>query len=539
MFLVHGDIMQLACDAWLLPGGGAPIPGATWQRGVGRAPAEEVPARWGQRNVRVLRWTPASPGAPAPYLTDVGGSRRTPISWYVEAAREFLERASRDVAGAGLPRHGRARPLLALPLVGTGEGGKSREAGAVARELLPALYAHVEAADVDVALVMIEGAAYSAVQSVRREHWSHAAFAELEPRLVVEAERLADRAMNGGLVLFLGAGVGAGAGLPLWANLLEELARDAARIPDAALEHLRRLSTLDRAQLIEQRLRELTGEAGGEVHSGEARAPGGAAPGSPHLSEAVARLLRARSTHYSLSHALLSALPVDEVVTTNYDTLFEAATRAAARELVVLPYDRLGATSRWLLKLHGCVEHPGDIVLTRESFLAYREQREALAGIVQALLITREMLFVGFSLDDDNFHHIVRAVRRAVARTRSRETDAREPFGTSLVVSANPLTEELWRGAIRWVPVGESSEPADTPLAARRLEVFLDLLAAKTSFATTHLFDRRYDEVLGPGERELRELFLRLVAEASPGAKKTAAWGEVERLLVRLGWRGP
>jgi hypothetical protein len=152
-------------------------------------------------------------------------------------------------------------------------------------------------------------------------------------------------------------------------------------------------------------------------------------------------------------------------------------------------------------------------------------------------LITRHMLFVGFSLEDDNFHQIVRAVRRAVQSMREAEGEKREPFGTSLVVSANPLTEELWRGAIHWVPVGESSEPADQKDAARQLEIFLDRLAAGASSATTHLFDRRYEEVLTDGEKEVRDLLLELHGDASDEARKTAAWVEVEAMLMRLGWK--
>ena len=36
----------------------------------------------------------------------------------------------------------------------------------------------------------------------------------------------------------------------------------------------------------------------------------------------------------------------------------------------------------------------------------YGYQREALSGIVQTLLITKHMLFVGFSLTDDAFNQV-------------------------------------------------------------------------------------------------------------------------------------
>ena len=89
------------------------------------------------------------------------------------------------------------------------------------------------------------------------------------------------------------------------------------------------------------------------------------------------------------------------------------------KDIAVLPYMDAGAASAsgdpWLLKMHGCVTHPEDIVLTRyfnydwnamghciyinmmwrEDYIRYHERRQALAGIVQAFLITKHMLFIG------------------------------------------------------------------------------------------------------------------------------------------------
>ena len=49
----------------------------------------------------------------------------------------------------------------------------------------------------------------------------------------------------------------------------------------------------------------------------------------------------------------------------------------------------------------------------------YGYQREALSGIVQTLLITKHMLFVGFSLTDDAFNQVSaldwHALRRLLA----------------------------------------------------------------------------------------------------------------------------
>ncbi len=503
LFIVHGDITRLACDAWLLPGGAGGRPGETWSDAVAASAVEAVPSDFGLTSRRVIEWRPLVEGRPIPYLTDVGGSRGTPIDWYLAAVREFLDLVAADLMHRP-PRNHRARPLVALPLVGTGYGGKRREAGAVARELLPVLYEAAATTEIDIALVMIEGGAYSAAQSERAARWTDRAFSSLDAEALEVGRRLARRAALGRLVLFLGAGVGTAAGLPGWDALLEELAEHRANMSEQDRRALMELSHLDRARVIESRLQDES------------------------LGAVVARHLEERSTHYALAHALLAALPVEEVVTTNYDRLFEMASEAAGSPPVVLPYERVQTRQRWMLKLHGCVRHPEDIVLTRDHYLAYRERREALAGIVQALLITRHMLFVGFSLQDDNFHQIVRAVRRAA---RYGEAGSR-PFGTALSIVKNPLAEELWQEDVRWAFVG------GTTLAegARCLEILLDRIAAGAIRTTEHLFDPRYDEVLSDADRRLKRSLETLCAGADEEMRATDAWREVEALMARLGW---
>ena len=60
-------------------------------------------------------------------------------------------------------------------------------------------------------------------------------------------------------------------------------------------------------------------------------------------------------------------------------------------------------------------------MLTRGSYARYDEHLPALAGIVQGFLMTRHMLFVGFSLTDDNFH-LRDALQQFVDRLSDRQT---------------------------------------------------------------------------------------------------------------------
>jgi hypothetical protein len=72
-------------------------------------------------------------------------------------------------------------------------------------------------------------------------------------------------------------------------------------------------------------------------------------------------------------------------------------------------------TGRWMLKLHGTVSRPREIVLTKRDYIRYNDRFAALAGIVQSTLLTRHLLSIGFSLADDNFHKIFDSVRKAKA----------------------------------------------------------------------------------------------------------------------------
>jgi hypothetical protein len=257
VFIVHGDLRRLACDAWLLPTDSRLNVEENW-RGFPDASSPALPPAapteaWRARTERVLKAPDAGPRAPQPWLVNVGSRSPTPVSWFVDGARAFLDAVAADLRGTK-PKNGRAAHLVALPVVGTGRGGAKHMAGDVVRELLPALEAKTIEHAIDIALVAIDEPTYASAQAERRARAAvNAPWSEVDARLRASAEALAERASNGKLVLFLGAGVSVGAGLPSWGELLERMAVP-AHLSSEERAQLARFDAMDQASILKARI---------------------------------------------------------------------------------------------------------------------------------------------------------------------------------------------------------------------------------------------------------------------------------------------
>lgn len=194
--------------------------------------------------------------------------------------------------------------------------------------------------------------------------------------------------------------------------------------------------------------------------------------------------------------------------------------------------------------MHGCVTRPADVVLTRADYLRYEQRRVALAGIVQAMLMTRHMLFVGFSLKDENFHKVADAVRRA--RDPERRAAPRH-FGTVLMLAAEPFVEEMWKDELRFVAAGppvaagldREARAAVLAERARRVEIFLDALLARAPLDPLHLLRHRFSGSLTDGERTFRDAIAELVERLPAEARCGPAWERLRDLVERLGGELP
>ncbi len=510
LFVVNGDLTKLACDAILIPTDPGFNIETPWEDLLA---GRKLPAIWDANNLAPLARAGKEPKI---WLGNIGLPGRI---WKFDAfeptVKRFVEKAS---AAARLVDdddriYPWPKPRLAVNVIGSGRGGGFGNKGELVRGLIQTLQELANKHDVDLVLVTFGEKPYAAAQRVRRDVVGDADLAttwrfgnHAHENLLAEGRRLADAAIDSQLVLFIGAGVSAGAGVPMWKALLTGLAEDAGMDPEL-IKLLESKDVRDQATLIGRRLHD---------------------SGSRLQNVVVSKL--ASFKRYSLQHALLASLPSREAITTNFDKLFEAASRIERQRLAVLPNDPSRTGGRWLLKLHGSVDAPEKIVLTRSDYLEMPKRYGALIGLVQGLLLMRHMMFVGYSLQDEDFHELIHEVRSA------RGDDAGPARGTALTLFDDGLERDLWEDDLHIVPITTLPPSSERiPEAARELEILLDLVGFLSTTSAAFFLDPTY-ETLSTDEASLRKALTELV-ERTRGSDRHTVGNKVRRFLAELGNR--
>lgn len=514
LFIINGDLNKVACDAVLLPTDKWFTIESKWD-GLAEDHRTEIEAYrsryegtdWDGQRVLPLRKIPNKLRV---WLGNIGqDGDQTKFSTFSPVVEEFVKQAAEEPLGDpkteriyDWPSH-----RLAVNVVGSGEGGGRGTKGNLALGLVRKLTELTRRHTVDIVLVAYGQKPYAAAQWARGRCLSEDDEADpwpLRPALLDKAKELADAAIERQLVLFVGAGVSAGAGVDTWKGLLENMAAEV----EFTVEEQKRLAKKDlrdQATLVESRL-------DGDTDSFKKR---------------VADRIR-ESTRYSLAHGLLASLPSKEAVTTNFDGLFEDAASIGGREISVLPRDPREADGRFLLKLHGSVDDHENMILTRADYLRMPRQYGALMGLVQGLLMMRKMLFVGYSLSDEDFHDLIDEVRAA------RGDHAKGASGTVLTLHDDPLERQLWQRDLDTVPIVLDDEHKDDiPGAARQLEIFLDLVGYRATTSAAFFLDESYTD-LTDKERELINPLKELVA-LTADSQPHSVGHQVKQFLTELG----
>jgi hypothetical protein len=174
--------------------------------------------------------------------------------------------------------------------------------------------------------------------------------------------------------------------------------------------------------------------------------------------------------------------------------------------------------------MHGDVGRPDTIVLTRRHFVRFDAATRPAGSILQALLLTKHLVVVGASLDDDNVSRLVHEVDAFRSASGLEGT-----IGTFLDVSQDAARRELWSDRLEWIDM----PGARVEERVRSLEVFLDVVGAYASADNTWLLDERFAGLLSQ-EAQRAAAAARSLYHSLPDSEEVGALREA---LHALGMR--
>ena len=198
---------------------------------------------------------------------------------------------------------------------------------------------------------------------------------------------------DGRCVLFVGAGLSRSAGLPSWHELMHKLVEPAVALAggEATEPELRALLEKGRYPELAGHCRELLGYR--------------------PFYDIVHQELAARGELPEIYRDIVET-PYASIVTTNFDTLLEDA--FARWDDRGIPKTPTGADlaqqgtmlldgAFFLLKAHGDLSEQHTMIFTAEDYRRVIHANPAFQAVLSSLLLTRAVLFIGYSLGDPNF----------------------------------------------------------------------------------------------------------------------------------------
>jgi hypothetical protein len=209
---------------------------------------------------------------------------------------------------------------------------------------------------------------------------------------------LIDDFRHGHVNLFVGAGLSVNAGLPSWNELLESLGKRLFSANSEAYQFFTSCSNQEKAQHLYDSSDKIT-----TIN---------------RIRDLFDRSLSEMDE--SLTHEKITTLPVENIITTNWDDLIEQAFKSK----------RLGFTSIWkddqlssalngginLIKLHGTLEDPGSIIFSEDDYNRTFHTNPLIKMFLTMLLSRSTVLMIGYSYQDDNFKIVYDLVKKQLGK---------------------------------------------------------------------------------------------------------------------------
>ena len=115
---------------------------------------------------------------------------------------------------------------------------------------------------------------------------------------------------------------------------------------------------------------------------------------------------------------------VDGIITTNWDLLLENLFERDNYKVYVGQGHLLFSNPQKIAeiyKIHGCCKDPKSLVLTRSDYDDFHKKNPYLAAKLLSIFIEHPIIFIGYSLDDENIRSILCSISAMMSKDSDRE----------------------------------------------------------------------------------------------------------------------
>lgn len=197
---------------------------------------------------------------------------------------------------------------------------------------------------------------------------------------------------QGKLVMFVGAGVSANSGVPMWSELIQGLKKE---LPDSL-----------KNETDDLKIAQLYKDSRGYKE---------------YIEKIKELLLHGKIAPNPIHDAILELAPC-HIITTNYDDLIEQNIEQKFMQYHIirkdedLPYTQY---QNMLIKMHGDF-NVGNIVLTENDYYNYNNNFPLINAFVKSLFASKLILFIGFSFNDMNLKILLNSVSNILKENMQR-----------------------------------------------------------------------------------------------------------------------
>lgn len=115
-------------------------------------------------------------------------------------------------------------------------------------------------------------------------------------------------------------------------------------------------------------------------------------------------------------HRIIASLPLNDIWTTNYDTLIERSFDEAHKEYTVLTDDESyrninSKAGIKIHKIHGTVDEPNKCIITRSDYEKFQLAHDIVLSELKGEMCSKSFLFMGYSFSDTDIQHILTKIR--------------------------------------------------------------------------------------------------------------------------------